>query len=287
MAKVSDTIMESLLHCEPEVAGKEMILNLIAASKSIVFVANHRGGLDHALMPYALRRAGLASVADSLVFAGFPTCPESVLEQSIVFPSVFELPLRATLHSLVQSSSDPDWQESVIARDNGKRVAKRVDRKHHLVLFPEEHPNTAGLQMCTERIAQLLYRDNFQFEALNPRNVVVVPVGTFGAEPVFQTPIQESVRALGNIPYSVRFGPALALSDLQSVFGAQVLEPNGNSHLLGQMIAEMLPPEKKGVYGNPEASSVPLSAQKQISLAKKILDNLAIHRISEGAARPL
>lgn len=285
LAVVSDAIVDPLLCGRTQLEGTEMLLNLLHDGKRLVFVSNFRGVFDQAFLSFALRDVGLSEIADQLVFSLGESAHSTPLESFVLQRSVATLDLELP-HQPMSQSDVSDLQHQKHHKKNGNQVAKRLQRDQYPVLFPETKGGSEGFGLCSDVIASLLTHEHLRHRYLDTSDVVIVPSVSIGATSAFAAPLSvgNAAWATQDAPYQHCFGPALALKDFQDVVSSGVLDPNGYTHLLGHMIAELLPPSERGPYGV-DAPNVPRSVAAQVRQAREVLDGLAGFRYDRGAAR--
>lgn len=222
----------------------------VANERPVVLLGNHLSYADANAFEYLMVRAGLPEPAENLT--------------TLVGPKVFSDPIRRLASlcfgtiKLPQSPSRASGEALMKAREVARLARRAIDTARaryalgeHLLVFPEgSRSRSGGLERCLAAVVRYCEAEN----------CTIVPWGHIGCERLF--PVGEAHVERATV--RIRVGPAVAAAPLiercrhrrQRVADA-----------VGFLIADLLPPGYRGVYGKPRAELAP---------AREIVDELVL-----------
>jgi 1-acyl-sn-glycerol-3-phosphate acyltransferase len=200
--------------------------------RPIVLVANHLSYADANLLEILLHRAGAGVHADRLTVVAGPKVYSSLKRRfsSLCFGTI------KTPQSTALSSEDAVMHPREVARVARQCIEialDRIRRGEALLVFAEgTRSRSCGMQQTLAGVARYLDWPGTQ----------VLPVGLTGTELMF--PIGEE--ALHDVAIIARIGPPIDAADLRARNGG---DRRAMMDAVGRAIAELLPEEYQGVYG--------------------------------------
>ena len=239
-------LSERLIGPHLQVTGEEHLSALLQDHQSkIVFVCNESGWGEIPVLTHALRKLRFGALADSATF---------------VFnrPSVFPTPTIAatvghgvtTIQPLAALASRSNEEQRQTYKKTVKAGLERLS-DGPVVLFPEQPaPNMEAFKLSTipglfvESLKN--YMHTVEDPDVSPSKVYIVPVGIVGSEC-----INGSAPFSSEDPAVVSFGApvtAQALIERTERIGEKGSEVV--AHMLGFRLAELMPEEWRGCYGN-------------------------------------
>jgi 1-acyl-sn-glycerol-3-phosphate acyltransferase len=228
--RVHHVLADEILDRRSWVTGLEHLASV--RGQPAVLLANHLSYSDANLLEILLHRAGETSVSDRLTVVAGPKVYSSLKRRfsSLCFGTI------KTPQSTALSSEDAVMHPREVARLARQCIdiaLDRVRRGETLLVFAEgTRSRTCGMQQTLAGVARYLEWPGTQ----------VLPVGLTGTEVMF--PIGEE--ALHDVAIVARIGPPIDAEALR-------VRHQGDRHAimddLGRAIAERLPEEYRGVYG--------------------------------------
>jgi 1-acyl-sn-glycerol-3-phosphate acyltransferase len=217
---------------DPVVSGIDHLAEL--AGRPVVIFANHLSYSDANVLDVVLQNAGAASLADRLTVAAGPKVYSSVTRRfsSLCFGTI-----------KVPQNTERSSDEAVMHLREVARAARRSLEIAHerlqlgeaLLVFPE------GTRSRTGQMQPFLPGTARYLEAPDIR---VLPVAITGTDRLFPIGAGE----LHPVPIGVSFGRPMGVESLRE-------QARGDRRRLmdaiGFAVARLLPPEHRGVYGNP------------------------------------
>jgi 1-acyl-sn-glycerol-3-phosphate acyltransferase len=229
--RVHHVLAESILDDRSTVTGLHH-LDAVRGSP-VVLIANHLSYADANLLEILLHRAGATAQADRLTVVAGPKVYSSLKRRfsSLCFGTI------KTPQSTALSSEDAVMHPREVARVARQCIEialDRVRRGEALLVFAEgTRSRSFGMQQTLAGVARYLEWPGTQ----------VLPVGLTGTELMF--PIGEE--ALHDVPIVARLGPAIDAADLHALCGG---DRRAMMDEVGRAIANLLPEEYQGVYGD-------------------------------------
>ncbi len=244
--RLRDALMGGLLGARGMyVEGADGVARAAQAGKRLLFVSNHESVFDLAVLPAALGGWGLSELSQRLTF--------------FVNPKIFNTPFINLFIckplGLIKVPQNPRIaaNESVMAADEIQRRAahgfgvagRRLAAGDSLVIYPEGLRSEGLLHRFARAYLDLLRPEALARQGLAPDDVLLVPWAHRGVR---------DLERLGDgaADVSIRFGPPVEPSRF---FEATADQPPGvAAHLVGFLVARLLPEEQRGLYGaDPEA----------------------------------
>jgi 1-acyl-sn-glycerol-3-phosphate acyltransferase len=226
--RIHHALAPRVLH-DPVVSGMDHLDEVIA--KPVVMFANHLSYSDANVLDVVLQNAGAGALADRLTVVAGPKVYSNVARRfsSLCFGTI-----------KVPQNSERSTEEAVMSpREVGKLARRSIEIAHErlnlgeaLLVFAEGSRSRSGeMQRFLSGTARYL----------GTRNVWVLPVAIAGTERLF--PIDGN--GLNAVPISVTFGQPISAEALRD-------RMHGDRRMMmdaiGFAVAELLPPEYRGVY---------------------------------------
>jgi hypothetical protein len=266
MGKLCDAVTEVLLRSEAAVDGADRLLELLSQDQPFILVGNYRAAMDVALLSFALRNSGLRGMAEQIVFVLPDNRLNGPFEEKVVGRSVSALHVAGLARCTLERGVDTEH----VAAAMGKHVAKRLERGEFPVLFGETDSQTQQLS-CFPNIAAASL-DAMHSAGRLPDGMMVVPIASLGADAAFAGPRRGGVWGAEEVPYMLRVGEPAALKDLMQARPAD--DQGVLAHMLGLMVAELLPDGKRGAYALAAPDVLPRSIARDIEQARSSLAKL-------------
>jgi 1-acyl-sn-glycerol-3-phosphate acyltransferase len=228
--RLHHTLAEAILDRRSMVTGLEHLASV--RDQPVVLVANHLSYSDANLLEILLHRAGDSDVSDRLTVVAGPKVYSSLKRRfsSLCFGTI------KTPQSTARSSEEAVMHPREVARLARQCIdiaLDRVRRGETLLVFAEgTRSRSCGMQPTLAGVARYLEWPGTQ----------VLPVGLTGTEVMF--PIGEE--ALRDVPIVARIGPPIDAAALRARHGA---DRRAMMDDVGRSIAELLPGDYRGVYG--------------------------------------
>jgi 1-acyl-sn-glycerol-3-phosphate acyltransferase len=229
--RVHHVLAETILDDRSTVTGLHHVDAV--RGRPVVLIANHLSYADANLLEILLHRSGATAHADRLTVVAGPKVYSSLKRRfsSLCFGTI------KTPQSTALSSEDAVMHPREVARVARQCIEialDRVRRGEALLVFAEgTRSRSSGMQPTLAGVARYLEWPGTQ----------VLPVGLTGTELMF--PIGED--ALHDVPIVARIGPAIDAAELQALCGG---DRRAMMDEVGRAIANLLPEEYQGVYGD-------------------------------------
>lgn len=241
-----DALMDGLVGREGiEVAGMEGLEAASRAGHQLFFISNHESVFDLAVLPHALRAAGLTPLSERLTF--------------FVNPKIFNTPFFnffvCKAVGLIKMPQSPRIaaHESVMAPEEIQRRAahgfgvarERLVHGDSLVIYPEGLRSEGVLHRFARAYLDLLRPAALDRLALPSGSVRLIPWAHQGVR-TLEDPTDTTRRV------KLTFGAPIDPRRFFEVLGDHSLGVAG--HLAAFLVARLLPEEQRGIYGSrPEA----------------------------------
>lgn len=230
LRRIQEHLSARLLGDELQVRGNEEILNQFQAGKSFIFIGNQTGWDvgNMTLLSTALRHYRMSAVADQLTFVH----------------RISELPTGVGFPIFAKSVGRIEIAEPPSAEDLGQCIEEAVNaglkrlkkNKEKAVFYSPEGPGdrTRGLTPFSPFFIRSFLSEHG--DALNSATVVV-PVALSG-----------NLHHSEENPISVSFGAPMAIDVIRRL--VENTNDEVAAHVLGTLVAELLPVESRGVYSD-------------------------------------
>jgi 1-acyl-sn-glycerol-3-phosphate acyltransferase len=236
-----DSLLSSLLDgSDPTCDGVQGVAEAADAGRRFLFISNHESVFDLAILPHALRTAGLKALSERLTF--------------FVNPKIFNTPfinffickplglLKVPQNPRIAANESVMEPGEIQRRaDAGFRAAgERLAAGDSLVIYPEGLRSEGVLHRFARAYLDLLRPESLRSSGLAPDDVLLVPWAHRGVRALEElTPSTPDV--------SVSFGEPLAPERFFDTLGGTA--PGVAAHLAGFLVARLLPDGQRGLYG--------------------------------------
>lgn len=272
-SKLRDEVLHSMLDQHLYVEGINEVLAAYREGKQIFFVSNHAGPAGAGIIPFALATHDAGAVSERL----------NLLVHDDLFQTRFERLLFEKSASIIKIPTNP---RMCTVQDEGPAAAllyasNRLAKERYPLVFPEERQHAEGIGIFSSAYFKALEPSSLFERGGNPAKVVIVPCAINGANDIVERSRANAIAE--ELPLLVKFGKPVSLTSLWTLMNS----PNAGSdyslpgHLLGHLVADLLPPEARGVYGDnvhtyldhPDPlSTIDSSDLVSISLARKLFE---------------
>jgi len=281
LQRLRETVFDAAIGLKFVSEGAEHVGAALEQGKRIVFMGNHGGWGDMVLLDMALRHNSIGALADKTVY----------VFNEAVYPDDFIASLVGGGFSRVALPAAERLSTGFVGADTGAQqtpplkavvsaASKQIVRGKAISIFPEGEvrPDYAdtGLSVFSPFAISLVARENLAEKRLRADDIVIIPWAQTGGASLVR-----AAEALisEDSPPCVRFGKPISASTLNLIRDWSNSEPVA-AHVIGVMVAEMLPAELAGVYGpyneryltDPSAlHRLSITQLGEIELARKIL----------------
>lgn len=245
--KLRDALMSWMLGPSGmQIEGAEGVVNAVAAGKRVLFVANHESVFDLPVLARALETAGCPELAKRVTF--------------FVNPKIFNTPFwnffickPLGLIKVPQSpriAANESVMDSVEIRRRATHgfdlASARLAAGDSLAIYPEGLRSQGELHRFARAYLQLLRPESLRHHGLADDDVYIVPWAHQGVRKLEQLKPESSVK--------VRFGAPVSPGVLFDLVGDQ--SAGVAAHLIGFLVAQLLPEAQRGLYGTDAATFV-------------------------------
>ena len=228
--RIHHALASRVLQPEPVVHGAHYLAEV--TNKPLVIFANHLSYSDANVVEVILRNAGASCLADRLTAIAGPKVYSNLTRRfsSLCFGTI-KVP-----QSSERSSEDAVMNPRDVARAARRAIEIAHERLAHgeaLLIFAEgSRSRTAQMQQFLSGTARYLELPG----------TWVLPIGIIGTEKLF--PIDAA--GVHAVPITMNIGQPLPASDLHDRFRR---DRQAMMDCVGRAVADLLPPDYRGVYG--------------------------------------
>jgi len=231
-------VMETLLGNDIEIAGSDNVLSALMEQKKIIFIGNHSGWADLALLPLALRANGLSAISGKISFI----VEDEIFKSSSFLQSFIGRSVDRVTIPLLES--DHDESGKIPLTEALRTGVSRLRHEGALAFFPENLGSDCGVQLFSHAFLDFINTEKMAALGIDMASVTVIPWAQRGGATIVKgngDSFSEEVSPL------VLFGKPLssrALAEIATEHGPAVA-----AQVVGSMVANLLPKESRGVYG--------------------------------------
>lgn len=242
VCKVRDAVMNVMVEPHLYIEGTNNVLAAYRENSQILFIANHVGAVGAGLLPYALANNDAGAIEDRL----------NLVVHEDIFKNPFEKLVFGHSSSVIKIpqhfSREKNGEEGSLS-EALRYASGRLSKERYPVIFPEDRQHTDGLGLFSSAYSVPFEPASLFERRGDPAKVVMVPCAIQGAHELYARARDGSISE--ELPIIIKFGKAVTLTSFYTTLQDKRAtdDPSIAGHMMGAMVADLLPSESRGVYG--------------------------------------